>query len=430
MSEPTGGSRAWSWRHAFASSSLPASTKAVLHTLGMFMNELGEGCYPSIADIVRYSGLDKKTVIKHLAIAREAGWIAVSQHGYRGQKWKRQEYVARWPERDLVAPCPPEGDEADEARPEKGGGAVPPRSDAGKVVEQLPQGGGIEGMKVVEQLHQDKTSPENFPITSPDERVRASAAVRDGKGKGKELWQTADFQKRVQRLITGEGGSGEAWPKSAGSSFEHIAKIFAGLDEEERQAAERYRDAYLAKAKAQKTQAAYLAAYLKGRQWQLLSPAEMARAVAAAERAKDGGDGTPTRPDGWAVALGPVWSACWHEHLLAGPDRPDMAPGEGEMWIPARLVVAWPKVHGLMQMASLRRGSVFAERWHELKDLVEFVALGTPEWAAWEAEYRRRGWPRMPAHDDSRGAYFPKGGPDGLGAFGERLAETRQEQVA
>src|SRR5690606_29974766 len=137
-------SAAWSWRHAFAQSDLPATTKHVLHTLGMFMNELGEGCYPSVADICRYSRLDKKTVLKHLAAAREAGWIAVSQHGYRGQRWKRQEYAARWPERDLVAACPPDDGE-------EGGGAVPPPSGAPKVVESVPEGGGIEGSKVVEQ---------------------------------------------------------------------------------------------------------------------------------------------------------------------------------------------------------------------------------------------------------------------------------------
>src|SRR5690606_1204118 len=133
-------STAWSWRHAFSQSALPATTKHVLHTLGMFMNELGEGCFPSVADICRYSGLDKKTVLKHLVTAREAGWIVISQHGYRGQRWKRQEYVARWPERDLVAPCPPD-DECE------GGGAVPPPSSASKVVESVPQGGGIEGKK-------------------------------------------------------------------------------------------------------------------------------------------------------------------------------------------------------------------------------------------------------------------------------------------
>jgi hypothetical protein len=165
MSNP---SRAWSWRHAFASSDLPATTKHVLHTVGMFMNELGEGCYPSVADICRYSGLDKKTVLKHLAAAREAGWLAVSQHGFRGQKWKRNEYAARWPERDLVAPTPP-------ACEPKGGGLAPPPSQGPKVVELAPEGGGIEGPKVVEEVHQDKTSPVTPPETSPDRRARERA---------------------------------------------------------------------------------------------------------------------------------------------------------------------------------------------------------------------------------------------------------------
>ncbi|MBX3751919.1 MAG: helix-turn-helix domain-containing protein, partial [Opitutaceae bacterium] len=179
-------SRAWSWRHAFASSDLPATTKAVLHTLGMFMNELGEGCYPSVSDICRYSGLDKKTVLKHLACARDAGWIAIGQHGYRGQKWKRQEYAARWPARDLVASCPP-----DDA--EKGGGTDTPPSE--KAVELVPEGGGIEGSKVVEQVHQDKTSPDTTPVNSPD--AREGAPEREEGGRGDD---PKKFESRVKAL--------------------------------------------------------------------------------------------------------------------------------------------------------------------------------------------------------------------------------------
>ena len=95
--------KAWTWRHAFcAAEDLEPNTKHVLHTLSMFMNAVGESCYPPLSDLVKYSGLDKKTVRKHIGIARDKGWIAVSQHGFRGQKGKRDVYAARWPERSFT----------------------------------------------------------------------------------------------------------------------------------------------------------------------------------------------------------------------------------------------------------------------------------------------------------------------------------------
>ena len=144
-------SKVWIWRRAFAASSIAPSTRLVLHTLGMFMNEIGQSCFPSIADICRLSGLDKKTVRKHLAVAREEGWIEISNHGFRGQKWKRNEYAARLPECDLVAPN-------QKAERVEGGGTAPPAPDE-KVGEFVTEGGGMAGPNVGELLCSPKTGP-------------------------------------------------------------------------------------------------------------------------------------------------------------------------------------------------------------------------------------------------------------------------------
>ncbi|RUW81490.1 helix-turn-helix domain-containing protein [Mesorhizobium sp. M2A.F.Ca.ET.067.02.1.1] len=180
-------STAWSWRHAFAQSDLPPTTRLLLHTLGMFMNELGEDCIPSIADLCRYSGLDKRTVVRHLAAAKEAGWIGVSQHGFRGQKWKRNQYAPRWPERDLMASMIPDNDV-------QGGGRESPPSPVERGGTESPpsgKGGGTESPKVGAQSHQDNTSP----ITSPIERERAM----DDFDHALKRWPVVDSPKAARR---------------------------------------------------------------------------------------------------------------------------------------------------------------------------------------------------------------------------------------
>lgn len=170
-------SRAWSWRHEIARSDLPAETRHVLLTLSLFMNEMGEGCFPSVAELATATGRDRKTVMKHLDTAREAGWIAVSQLGLRGRKWRRSEYKARWPERDLVAtPCAHGADE-------QGGVTDGPPHHANEVVETVPQGGGNDTLKVVEQVDRVIDQSKDSSNTSPVERERADArAPETGEG--------------------------------------------------------------------------------------------------------------------------------------------------------------------------------------------------------------------------------------------------------
>ncbi len=148
----SGDRRAWSWRQAFCQSDLPATTKHVLQTLSMFMNTMGESCYPSIEDLAEYSGLSKRAVLTHIEAARKANWITVSQHGYRGQRWKRNEYVARWPERDLVAPGTFERIDKNADFEEEGGAPdAPPPSK--KVVNEVHEGGERRAPKVVNVVH-------------------------------------------------------------------------------------------------------------------------------------------------------------------------------------------------------------------------------------------------------------------------------------
>ena len=64
------------WQNAIADSKeLHSNSRLVLWTLSRFMNQNGGSCFPSINQMMASSGLSNTTVIKHLRIADEAGWI-------------------------------------------------------------------------------------------------------------------------------------------------------------------------------------------------------------------------------------------------------------------------------------------------------------------------------------------------------------------
>lgn len=397
-------SRAWSWRHAFSSSSLPATTKHVLHTLGMFMNELGEGCYPSVADICRYSGLDKKTVLKHLAMARDAGWIAVSQHGYRGQKWKRQEYAARWPERDLTAPCQPDADQ-------QGGGAVPPPSDDAKVVESSPQGGGIGGSKVVEQVHQDKTSPVTTPDTSPVERE-----VRAREPEDRESEDPKQIDREGWKLL-------KDWPGFAGMPKEPALKAWRAMPPGDRAEAAAKFPHWLALLKAQgKSHIPAPATYFRERLFADVSVPD---------------DDRPTVAE--AKPFGPLWQAARMKHLLAGPtvepvltriDRMLIQEGrfaEADLLREKQAKTGFPAINSMHDKASFRQGVTVSLALEPLAGLMEPVPVGSPMFEEWRLEHERRGWPWLPDTGAQPVVYFPQGGPAGLEEF-EAAVALRQAQ--
>lgn len=87
----------WSWRQAIAKAKLEPTTKLVLYTLANYMNEHGQGCYPSLDTIQEESGLARATVCKHLDLSIQAGFLSKKIHGYTGQGWARNEYIASYP---------------------------------------------------------------------------------------------------------------------------------------------------------------------------------------------------------------------------------------------------------------------------------------------------------------------------------------------
>lgn len=105
-------SKSWSWRHAILDSGLPPTTRHVLLTISCLMNDVGEGCYRTTREIAEWCDLSERAVCEHIQKVCDAGWIIKNKHGFRGQKWKTNDYKAAWPDDDIA----PENDQKNDGK--------------------------------------------------------------------------------------------------------------------------------------------------------------------------------------------------------------------------------------------------------------------------------------------------------------------------
>jgi hypothetical protein len=398
------------WKNA----PVDGSALLVLLALADFADDDGV-CWPAVCTIAQKARISERSAQRSIRKMADDGLIEIDDNaGPKGANRYRVKPVTDWPKSD---------EEPAESEPEGGDNLAPPQNDEG--VTPVAQGvtpvtsGGDTG--VTRTVIEPSLNP-------PEERERASANGREGQDEGNAKPDSAtvpgaaDFEKRVMRFCNGRGFDAGAWPDWDTSSLGWIAKQFAKLCETDRQHAERWRDAYLRDIATRKRKPVPVGTFFRDRLWQGLDPELLVRAEkAAAQGAKPA---EHAKPDGWAISMGPVWSACLHEILLAGPEHPEHAPQNG-LWLRFNLQRAWPKVAKLYDMAQAKRGFTAPERLHALKDGMQFVKSGTDDWASWEAEYRARGWPEWPRRDGMDGMYFPAGGPDGLAAFIEAVASHK-----
>ena len=162
----------WGWRQAIQKSAIPSTTKLVLFNLSCWMNEQGQGCYPSTARQAQETGLSERAVCEHLEKAVVAGFLIKRVHGFSGKGWARHDYVACYPNamqlatQDVVqvtdAGSVPKcgGADAGSVRDEDG-------TDAGSVPEN--QGTDAGSAKALTQ------GQSISPVISPDYSVKANA---------------------------------------------------------------------------------------------------------------------------------------------------------------------------------------------------------------------------------------------------------------
>lgn len=70
------------------------------------MSEMGDSCFPSYDKLQKATGRGRTTLANALKEAIKEGWLAVEKHGYKGQKWARNDYRATFPNEPKKAVSP------------------------------------------------------------------------------------------------------------------------------------------------------------------------------------------------------------------------------------------------------------------------------------------------------------------------------------
>lgn len=352
------------------------------------------GCFPSQETLARDCELSRSALNDNLNALEEAGLIRREQR--RDEKTYRQRstlYRLAFEAGFEAKPCPESG-HGNEGETVSENDAEPcPENDESRVR--------ISDTNLVRE-----------PVKEPvREREGASANEEDRSAKP----GTADFIKRVQKFVTGDGFSEGEWPRwSKGVTLDWIARQFAALTEAERRQAEENRDAFLAKCRRDGIPASGVMGagnYFKGRVWETLT--ERDRAMAAEAAARRAGKPDAAKPANFAPAFGPVHSAMLWRILGRGPDRPEIAVSG--LWTAGERRTAWPSLDGFLQVTQRNNGVMADADAQRLAGMMVFVPVDTQALADWRVWMKEQGLPNLQVGE--RGAYLPRGGPEAIDEF-------------
>jgi hypothetical protein len=156
----------FSWRKAILKSELAPTTRHVLLTLACHMNAVGESCFPSIKLLCEETGLSNRSVITHLQIASEIGWITVGKHGFGGQRWAAHEYRPSWPHH-LRKAAEEFGKAVNEVHHHKEKAVKEVHNLSKEAVNLVQEGGEPNDTKAVKEVHTSnpRSNSESKPVT-------------------------------------------------------------------------------------------------------------------------------------------------------------------------------------------------------------------------------------------------------------------------
>jgi hypothetical protein len=89
----------WSWRNAIRKSELPPLAKLCCYVLADYMTDAAKGCFPSIATLMKDTGLSNTSIAKHLRLAIGAGLLVRHRFRDRAGHCAGTNYYPRFPER-------------------------------------------------------------------------------------------------------------------------------------------------------------------------------------------------------------------------------------------------------------------------------------------------------------------------------------------
>lgn len=190
------------WRRTILSKDGPkmASTRLVLLALSKHMMANGTRCYPSTRLLKEETGLNRSTVLLHLAKAQEEGWLEILERQKAapgGQSWKRNYYLPRFPK---VVGSP------DQLKPSKVVGSL----------DQLPSEGG----------RIDRPRPENGTWSDQRTKVVGSPDLRkEERQEGMHERDTSNQPSRTPPVTRGQEEKKKTRRKAGGKKREEIAGL-------------------------------------------------------------------------------------------------------------------------------------------------------------------------------------------------------------
>jgi len=194
------------WRDAVLSAEGPAKplTRLVLLALAKYMSGSGQNCWPSVEMIGTDTALAKRSVLRHLAEAEQAGWISVGTRGVNGQGWRRNAYTPTLPNGgDSGAPRPMQGGATES--PRKGGGGD---NDDTNVVPESPERGATEAHEQdhEQEIEQGKAA-QRAKLSTKKQREAPFLDRPDGLPEAvtADTWAAfARHRKKIGKPLTGE----------------------------------------------------------------------------------------------------------------------------------------------------------------------------------------------------------------------------------
>ncbi|WP_439604514.1 helix-turn-helix domain-containing protein [Shinella sp.] len=305
-----------------------------------------------------------------------------------------------------------------------------------------------------QRFEPDKSDALNRTPESSIEPVREPVIepVKEEEG-ARDAFEGEDERKLLVRVKALEiGKNGKPWPGAAARSTTSALREFTALSPEYRRLAEDRRDAYLAYCERQKVSPLWLASYLKEHKFLDID----------AVMPKGGEPATARQVD--VAPFGPIWAGKRYWIFLNGPDAVDIPldlratvtgtfetfrrssettarhfltrkgialDTAGKLVFPEDFELAeqrrrtmeggYPEVNRLHEQARSRARAMTDARFAALGDLCEAVKVTDPLFAQWLSLDERMGWPAIPDPGSMPVVYFPRGGPQELGAF-ERVA--------
>ncbi|MBB2697683.1 UNVERIFIED_ORG: hypothetical protein GGI66_002343 [Rhizobium esperanzae] len=221
-------------------------------------------------------------------------------------------------------------------------------------------------------------------------------------------------KRAFQRLVDG-------WPGFAGLSLDSAERAFHKLSVEDRDAALRMRDPWLALLRRNgKDHTPAPSTYLRERLWE-----------AVPQQPASEGEHVVAQP------FGKAWTCHLLRLLATTPVEPPAPPAFIQKLIAAGGVAGnraarerlatygWPRVNDMLQRAAEGKGMTISPQ--EAQDLPEMhaVAVDAPTFHQWRSAFDERGWPWMKLPRGVTFVWFPVGGPPTAQAAGPSQARAQ-----